>query len=61
MMCEGKIYCEIYRDKKYCRECSHAVPGYPCRCVHAVKRCEIGYCSFEDRCEYFQNKSEVRN
>lgn len=47
MKCIGPIYCDIYRDKKFCKDSSGklSVNGI-CRCPHSAYRCEIGHCSF---------------
>ncbi len=45
--CGGKIECEIYRDKKYCRRRDHADEFTPCDCRHAKYLCEVEECSME--------------
>lgn len=49
MICVGKVYCEIYRDKKYC---SKATAGnhQPCDCRHAAAKCDVARCAAEDDC-----------
>lgn len=47
-MCEGNIYCEIYRNKKYCHRTEAASEYRECiGCRHAKRRCEVGNCVFE--------------
>ena len=42
-MCEGNIYCEIYRNKKYCHRTEAASEYRECiGCRHAKRRCEVG-------------------
>lgn len=51
MMCSGKMFCDIYRDKKYCRK-DNQEPNYKqCNCAHAVLKCDVEKCAFEDRCQ----------
>ena len=48
--CGGRIYCEIYRQKKYCRRGDHAEEGEPCDCRHAKFACEVEEgCIFADK------------
>ena len=47
--CAGKVYCEIYREKKYCRRGNHADEGKPCDCRHAKFACEVEECIFADK------------
>lgn len=47
-VCAGKTQCEIYRQKKYCRQ--ERAQGEYLECVgcrHAKRQCEIGYCVFD--------------
>ena len=46
MKCGGPIYCNIYRDKKYCRSEDKLKMNEPCHCSHNAYLCEIGHCSF---------------
>ena len=48
--CGGKVCCEIYREKKYCRKGDHADEGKPCDCRHAKWACEVNECSLADKC-----------
>ena len=48
--CGGRVYCEIYRQKKYCRRGDHAEEGKPCDCRHAKWGCEVGACSLMEKC-----------
>lgn len=57
MMCSGKVYCKIYRDKKYCRK-EHEENWNECDCRHAAKRCEVDYCAFSDRCTMFDQMED---
>lgn len=50
--CGGKVCCEIYRDKKYCRRGDHAENGEPCDCRHAKWACEVDACSIADKCRH---------
>lgn len=52
MMCAGKVYCNIYRDKKYCRK-EHEANGAVCDCRHSVNRCVVESCPFEINCHQF--------
>lgn len=58
--CAGKINCEIYRQKKYCRKaeaaeedreckgCRHARRQYSTsHCRLAWRQCDVEYCPFE--------------
>ena len=50
--CLGRVECEIYRDKKYCRTREGKEDYYGrCDCRHAKKLCEVGNCSFYDLCK----------
>lgn len=42
--CGGRVCCEIYRDKKYCRRGNHAADSKPCDCRHARFACEVNEC-----------------
>lgn len=56
MICSGKIFCDIYRDKKYCRKDSRASDFKQCNCSHAVFECEVGACIMkvkQNECPYF--------
>lgn len=44
-ICAGRTYCEIYRDKKYCRSSNCEMNGI-CNCIHVVHKCEVGHCPF---------------
>ena len=48
--CGGKVCCEIYRKKIFCRKGNHAEDHEPCDCRHARFRCEVETCGMEDRC-----------
>lgn len=50
--CGGRVCCEIYRDKKYCRRGDHADNGVPCDCRHAKWACEVDACSIADKCRH---------
>ena len=41
--CAGRIYCKIYRDKRFCHSSNCDMNGI-CNCIHAVHKCEIGHC-----------------
>lgn len=46
-VCAGKVKCEIYREKRFCRK-STAV-GENCECVgcrHAKRLCDVERCVF---------------
>lgn len=50
-LCEGRVYCKIYRDKKFCqkrreREGSKGV----CDCRHARCLCEVSDCVLSGSC-----------
>ena len=46
--CAGKINCEIYRQKKYCRKAEAAEEDRECKgCRHARRQCDVEYCPFE--------------
>lgn len=55
-MCAGKVCCEIYRDKKYCRTATKAADNYSeCNCRHAVNPCETDRgCALQDICPTFK-------
>lgn len=46
--CGGRIYCEIYRVKKYCRRGNHADEFEPCDCRHARLLCEVEDCYMKE-------------
>lgn len=48
--CGGKVCCEIYREKRFCRRGDHADEGEPCDCRHAKWACEVGECSLMRKC-----------
>lgn len=48
--CGGKVCCEIYREKRFCRRGDHADEGEPCDCRHAKWACEVNECSLADKC-----------
>ena len=51
-MCAGKIYCEMFRDKKYCRKAPERENyNKECVCRHARKLCEVETCHFEELCK----------
>lgn len=61
-MCSGKIYCEIYRDKKYCKTPSKAADNYhECDCRHAVTLCDtdIG-CGFDNICPIIKESEKTK-
>lgn len=62
MMCSGKVLCDIYRDKKYCRKDGRESNSKQCNCTHAVLTCEVEECAFADRCMIWQhfNKEELK-
>ena len=46
--CVGKTKCEIYRQKKYCRNGKAAGENRECvGCRHAKRQCDVGYCVFD--------------
>lgn len=48
-VCEGKIYCKIYRDKRFCSKAK--VGNYEeCDCRHASLRCDIAWCAASNIC-----------
>lgn len=49
MMCEGAVYCEMYRDKKYCRR-ENCRSNDECECRHAARQCEVEQCALESKC-----------
>lgn len=50
--CSGKTECEIYRDKKYCRKLDEKNGlNNVCNCRHAVRRCKVGNCIFDEFCK----------
>jgi len=49
-MCAGEIYCEIYRDKKYCRAKDKKKDRERCECRYARFRCEVETCAFREFC-----------
>lgn len=47
----GKVYCEIYRDKKYCTAGQKKAVEGTCKCRHAKRRCQVGEkCTFRMDC-----------
>lgn len=51
MMCTGKQFCKIYRDKSYCSKVQDRIKeNDECECRHARRKCEIARCAFEDIC-----------
>lgn len=61
-MCEGKVYCKIYKDKTRCSKWQGEVM-FDCR--HARRLCEVGYCAFEAEKKHcyppYENKEETKN
>ena len=57
MMCAGKIYCDIYRDKKYCRR-DHKGDYEKCDCQHAVVQCAVGDCVFLELCPIVKERGD---
>lgn len=49
--CGGRVDCEIYRQKKYCRRGDHAEEGEVCNCRHAKYTCEVEDCSLIKMCQ----------
>lgn len=50
--CAGKTYCEIYRDKKYCRKVDEKNGSdNVCNCRHAAKPCDVEKCFYEEFCK----------
>lgn len=50
-ICAGKIYCAMFRDKKYCRKAPDREDiNKECACRHARRLCEVESCSFEAAC-----------
>ena len=58
-MCAGEIYCEIYRDKKYCRAQDKKKDRERCECRHARFLCEVERCAFGEFCGD-KGREEVR-
>lgn len=54
-MCAGKIYCRIYREKKYCTKAT-ADDAHKCDCRHAAAWCDIERCVFEEDCRIVRRK-----
>lgn len=53
-MCAGKIECEIYRDKKYCKASENKLNmDGECKCNHAVYLCYVDTCYFSYNCTGF--------
>ena len=42
--CNGKTYCEIYRNKVYCNRGNRSDNGKLCDCRHAKYLCQVEYC-----------------
>lgn len=46
-VCAGKVLCEIYREKRFCRKAAAVGEGFECvGCRHAKRQCDIGDCIF---------------
>ena len=47
-VCAGKVKCEIYRQKKYCRKSTAADDSHECvNCRHAKRQCDVEYCGLD--------------
>lgn len=42
--CGGRVCCDIYRDKRFCRKASRKDDDTPCDCRHAKYACEVNEC-----------------
>lgn len=49
-MCSGKVYCKIYRDKKYCKKSDAKGDYKECNCRHARALCQVSICGFSEDC-----------
>lgn len=58
-MCAGEIYCEIYRDKKYCKTQEKMKERGRCECRHARYLCEVEPCAFWEYCGN-KGREEIR-
>ncbi len=59
-MCAGKIYCEMFRDKKYCMKAPDRENRYKeCECRHAKRLCEVEHCSIEEFCPLGKSIYEI--
>lgn len=58
MICNGSIYCKIYRDKRYCQKEHPSHNWQPCNCRHAAMKCDVEYCELSDRCLIHKKKVE---
>ena len=55
-ICAGKIYCAMYREKKYCKRAPEKENlNKECVCRHARRLCEVEQCSFEDECKKWRS------
>lgn len=55
----SKIYCEIYRDKKYCSKTIANHNGMVCDCSHAGRLCDIAVCPLEKDCPLMNGMSKT--